>query len=191
VSSTGVVLKPDGCFEDRDAGRDATASSAAPDPFCPTAAAALWRRTMLDAALLSCGWFDAGHFAYFEDADLGWRCRLAGFEARYVPDAVVLHAEHASAARQASGFVERMCRRNRVRTLAKNASWRFLLRCVPRLVRDAVAEALWGPAELRAWIQATRDGLARRREVERVLRVPRTAVERRWVERGTERDATR
>lgn len=55
--------------------------------FCPCAAAALYRRE----ALLAVGGFDEDFFCYVEDVDLGFRLRLAGHSARYVPDAVVHH----------------------------------------------------------------------------------------------------
>lgn len=179
LASTGVELAPDGCFADRDAGRPVGEGASGPEVFCPSAAAALYRREMLDQVTLSTGVFDRGYFAYFEDVDLGWRCRLAGWEARYVPEATVLHAEHASARRREPGFLEKQCRRNRIGTLLKNASAGLLVRAAPQLVRDALAEARFGPGELGAWLGAARAGLRQRGEVGRRLRIARVALERR------------
>ncbi len=57
------------------------------DIFSPCAAAALYRR----GAVLEAGGFDEDYFCFGEDVDLGYRLRLAGYRARYVPDAVVAH----------------------------------------------------------------------------------------------------
>lgn len=55
--------------------------------FSPCACAGLYR---LDA-LRAVGGFDEDFFCYFEDVDLGFRLRLAGFSSAYVPGAVVHH----------------------------------------------------------------------------------------------------
>jgi GT2 family glycosyltransferase len=60
--------------------------------FSPCAAAALFRRR----ALTEAGGFDEDFFCYLEDVDLGFRLRLAGHKAMYVPDAVVHHVGSAS-----------------------------------------------------------------------------------------------
>jgi GT2 family glycosyltransferase len=44
------------------------------------------------AALREVGTLDPALFMYHEDSDLGWRLRLAGWEAMLAPDAVVHHA---------------------------------------------------------------------------------------------------
>jgi GT2 family glycosyltransferase len=55
--------------------------------FAPCAAAAMYRRDALEQV----GGFDEDYFCYAEDMDLGFRLRLAGHRALYVPDAAVLH----------------------------------------------------------------------------------------------------
>lgn len=55
--------------------------------FSPCAAAALYRRDAIEAT----GGFDEDLFCYLEDVDLGFRARLVGHRARYVPRAVVVH----------------------------------------------------------------------------------------------------
>ena len=62
------------------------------------AAFLLVRRDAWDAA----GGFDERQWMYAEDLDLGWRLRRAGWHSRYVPGALVDHAEGA-AARQTWG----------------------------------------------------------------------------------------
>jgi GT2 family glycosyltransferase len=68
--------------------------------FSPCAAAALYRRQ----AFADLGGFDEDFFCYLEDVDLGFRLRLAGHKAMYVPDAVVHHVGSASTGGQQSDF---------------------------------------------------------------------------------------
>ena len=81
--------------------------------FSACAAAALYRR----AAVLDVGGFDADYFCYGEDVDLGYRLRLAGHSARYVPEAVVAHVGGASTESQLSTYLGH---RNLVWTLLKD-----------------------------------------------------------------------
>lgn len=84
--------------------------------FSPCAAAALYRRSALDAA----GGFDESYFCYLEDVDLGFRLRLAGASARYVPQAVVHHVGSATSGGQQSDFAVFHGHRNMVWTFVKN-----------------------------------------------------------------------
>lgn len=60
--------------------------------FSPCAAAAMYLRD----AFLEVGGFDEDLFSYYEDVDLGFRLRLAGYKAYYVADAVVHHVGSAT-----------------------------------------------------------------------------------------------
>jgi GT2 family glycosyltransferase len=55
--------------------------------FGPCAAAAVYRRTMLEEL----GGFDEDFFLIYEDADLSMRARLRGHRCLYVPEALVYH----------------------------------------------------------------------------------------------------
>jgi GT2 family glycosyltransferase len=68
--------------------------------FSPCAAAALYRRQ----AVVDVDGFDEDFFCYVEDVDLGFRLRLAGHKAMYVPDAIVHHVGSASTGGQHSDF---------------------------------------------------------------------------------------
>jgi GT2 family glycosyltransferase len=83
--------------------------------FGPSAAAALYRRTMLDDV----GLFDESYFAYYEDVDLAWRARLLGWRCLYVPTARVYHV-HSATSRQGSPFKRYFLVRNKVWTTLKN-----------------------------------------------------------------------
>ena len=59
--------------------------------FGVCAAAALYRRAMLEDVQLGTEYFDSTFFMYLEDVDLDWRARLRGWKACYVPTAVAEH----------------------------------------------------------------------------------------------------
>jgi len=82
--------------------------------FGPTAAAALFRREMLEEI----GLFDEDYFAYYEDVDLAWRGRLAGWKCMYVPKAIVYHIL-AGTSKQFSTFKAYYSERNRIWNMIK------------------------------------------------------------------------
>lgn len=84
--------------------------------FSPCAGAALYRRDVLNKV----GGFDEDFFCYMEDVDLGFRIRLAGYRAMYVPDAVVQHVGSATTGGQRSDFSVYHGHRNLVWTFVKN-----------------------------------------------------------------------
>lgn len=94
--------------------------------FSPCAAAALYRRQ----AVMDIGGFDEDYFCYIEDIDLGFRLRLAGHKAIYVPGAVVHHVGSASTGGQHSDFSVYHGHRNLVWTYIKDIPsilfWLFL-----------------------------------------------------------------
>lgn len=63
----------------------------APLPFA-CGANTLIRRDVFEAV----GGFDADYFAYFEDVDLGWRLRLAGYEIHFASRATIHHRSMAT-----------------------------------------------------------------------------------------------
>ena len=90
-----------------------------PDPpdvfgFCGAAAA------LKTAAVSAVGGFDDDYFLYYEDTDLSWRLRLAGYRILHVPSAVVRH-HHASSSGEGSALHRFYDERNRLLTLTKNA----------------------------------------------------------------------
>ena len=130
--------------------------------FAPCAAAALYRRGVLQQL----GGFDEHYFCYMEDVDLGFRLRLLGFSARYVPQAVVRHVGSATSGGQRSAFALFYGHRNMVWTFVKNMPLPLLLLLLPAHVLANLAALLlyaWrgqpGPV-LRAKVQAVR-GLPR------------------------------
>ena len=105
----------DGAFEDE------------VEVFAAPGTAALWRADVFREL----GGFDESFFAYYEDVDLGWRARAAGYEAWYAPEAVVLHRGGGSggeAARRLEAYDSVI---NRWRTIVKNAPAGSLARNLP------------------------------------------------------------
>jgi GT2 family glycosyltransferase len=66
-------------------------------------------------------WFDDDFFLYYEDTDLSWRLRAAGWTIRYEPKAVVRHIHSATAVEWSPRFVFHT-ERNRMLMLAKDAT---------------------------------------------------------------------
>jgi GT2 family glycosyltransferase len=145
LNSTGVLLFKDATAADRGVRSPRAQSSSWPlEIFCPTAGAAAYRRSMLERVRLPSGVFDASFFMYYEDVDLGWRCRLAGFQARYVPDALVYHAFQGSSKRHGNRFVLRQCTKNRLIALARNASPELLVKSLPKTLTEILWLAAFG-----------------------------------------------
>jgi GT2 family glycosyltransferase len=92
LDSTGIVMLGEQRHLDRGAGEPDLGQYDTPDDiFGPSCAAALYRRKALEDTAIDGQYFDEDFFAYREDADLAWRCRLSGWNAIYVPAAVALH----------------------------------------------------------------------------------------------------
>jgi GT2 family glycosyltransferase/glycosyltransferase involved in cell wall biosynthesis len=189
LNSAGLELDRLGIAADRLVGVPVSAetSSEPYEVFGATGGAALFRREMLDQV----GGFDESYFAFFEDADLAWRAHGHGWRALYAPRAVVYH-HHSATAQHGSPKKLYLVGRNRVRTLAKNATAGMLLVNGPwMLVYDAayvVFASLAGRtlaplggrlAGLREWGSYRRAGAAHRRP----LRLRRAMGFRRALER--------
>jgi hypothetical protein len=100
--------------------------------FGPCAGAALYRKTMLDQV----GLFDEHYFAYYEDVELAWRARRAGWRCVYAPQAQVLHV-HSATGQTGSAFKAYHVNRNRVWTLIRHYPFsRFVVWWLPILLLD-------------------------------------------------------
>ncbi|MBW4054022.1 MAG: glycosyltransferase family 2 protein [Proteobacteria bacterium] len=83
--------------------------------FGPCGGAALYRREMIDEI----GFFDSDFFAYYEDFDLAWRARLAGWKALAAPRALVYHV-HSATGGEMSRFKVYYTQRNKWFVIIKN-----------------------------------------------------------------------
>jgi GT2 family glycosyltransferase len=92
LDSTGIVMLRSQRHLDRGADDPDTGQFDKPeDVFGPSGAAALYRMKALQDVAIDGQFFDEDFFAFREDADLAWRCRLMGWTSIYVPSAVALH----------------------------------------------------------------------------------------------------
>ena len=114
LDSAGLNIYGDGTTKQRGHGRPVQDYAQPSAALLPSACAALYRRSMLEEI----GVFDADYFLYCEDADLGLRARLAGWECRYVPTAQVDH-DYSGSAGRASALKAHFVERNRLYTVCK------------------------------------------------------------------------
>jgi GT2 family glycosyltransferase len=103
--------------------------SAPKEVFGPCAAAALYRRSLLDAV----EGFDEDFFLVYEDADLNMRARLQGFRCLYVPTAVVHHMVNRSIGAFSHTYVY-FGHRNSEHLFWKNMPTPLLWRFVPERI---------------------------------------------------------
>ncbi len=92
IDSTGIIMLRSQRHLDRGAGEPDRGQYDQPgEIFGPSGAAALYRQKALEDVAIDGQYFDEDFFAYREDADLAWRCRLFGWISIYVPAAVARH----------------------------------------------------------------------------------------------------
>lgn len=71
---------------------DSSQYDRSPNVFGVSGTAAVFRKSALEAAKIhQHEYYDPDFFAYWEDLDLSWRLRLVGYQAKYVPSAVIYH----------------------------------------------------------------------------------------------------
>ena len=93
------------------------------------------------------GLLDERFFLYYEDTDLAWRGRQAGWRYRYVPASVVRHDHSATSGGESSEVFRFHVERNRLLLLAKNAP-------APMAARAVVVELKVAWATLRREVLA-------------------------------------
>jgi GT2 family glycosyltransferase len=109
--------------------------------FGASAAAALFRRTMIDDIAIGGNFFDPDFFAYREDADVAWRAQLLGWRCLYTPDAVAYHVRSVTPGNRASvpPEINMHSVKNRFLMRIKNATLGLYQRhWLPMLSRDLV-----------------------------------------------------
>ena len=115
--------------------------------FGVTAAAAVYRRAMLEQARAVSGhYLEGAFFAYLEDVDLDWRARWLGWETAVV-DAVAVHVRSGTGARPAPAL-QRHIIKNRLLVLYRNEGLDTLWPDLPWVASQLLAR--WGFALLTA-----------------------------------------
>ena len=134
INNAGVVLLGSGYGADRGLGSPDDERFASPVEVFGFSGGAVVMRTL---AVKAVGGFDADYFMYYEDTDLSWRLRLAGWHIVYAPDAVVHHLHAASSDSQSEMFAFHN-ERNRLLTLLRDAPLGF---AASRIARFALTTA--------------------------------------------------
>lgn len=175
LNSTGNEVTRSGNGRDRGWLSPADGPAAPVEVFGFNGGCAALRRTALDDV----GLFDQSLFMYYEDTELSWRLRRAGWTVQHVPDAHTIHDHAASSGTQSSTFLDNN-ERNRLVVALMHAPWPV----AARACGHALARAILGP-DRRRRLRVLRDvairtpaALRRRRATDRASRVPRTAVAR-------------
>lgn len=182
LNSTGNEVRRDGYGVDRGWLTDTAQHHPVPDVFGFCGAAALLRTS----ALRDVGTFDEDFFLYYEDTDLSWRLRLAGYTIQYCSQAVVRH-HHAASTGEGSELFRFHDGRNRLLMLVKNARPALAARAVVRYVLTTLSIAArrsqpWPSVATRlrvlgSFVRLLPRMLRKRIAIARRSRVPRREVE--------------
>ena len=152
LDSTGIVMLRSQRHLDRGADEADRGQFDKPeDVFGPSGAAALYRLKALEDVAIDRQFFDEDFFAYREDADLAWRCRLMGWTSIYVPSAVALHRRRVTPERrsQLSALINYHSVKNRFLLRLNNMTRSLYVRDFFQIsMRDA---AVVGYVFLREW----------------------------------------
>jgi GT2 family glycosyltransferase len=197
LNNTGVVLLPGGYGTDRGYGDPESAYPRPDEVFGFSGGAAALRMS----AVREIGGFARRFFLYYEDTDLSWRLRLAGWTIRYEPAAVVRHQHSATVDQQSESFAFHN-ERNRLLTLVRcapagsalRATARFLLTTASLTARRAARQDVPDVATFRPRVRLRAFGsflrlapwaLRSRRAIVGAARVRPQQVVARWSASGT------
>lgn len=121
VYSQGILLTPIRRFYDLNQGKlRATVGNGSSNIIGPCAAAAFYRRSMLQQLKEESGYFDRRFFFLVEDVDLAWRASRAGWKVLFAPRMECRHAGNGSGTDRA--LRQYLCFRNRRLMIRKNES---------------------------------------------------------------------
>jgi len=175
IDSTGICFTPalrhfDRGWHERDGGGYRSLEYV----FGASAAAALYRRGMIDDVAIDGDFFDPDFFVYREDADVAWRAQLLGWRTLYTPAAEAFHVRTVTPFNRRSlpAVINMHSVKNRFLMRVKNVTAGVYGRCwLPATVRDLMVVGgaiLWEPASAAAFWHIARclpRALARRRVI--------------------------
>ena len=141
---------------------------------------------MRKSLVLEVGAYDPKHFILFEDHDLSYRLRMAGWKIIHEPGALVFHRQGTAGIsfrqkNEYSGQRVRFHSRNRWIVILKNHGWRAILLGLPGLMVYEAAYLFFAIKNgcLRSWLQGKWDLLqllpsifAERRRVQKQRKIP-------------------
>src|SRR5450755_3574718 len=181
IDSTGIYFTRNMRHLDRGAEEtDAGQYDRAQYVFGATGAAAMFRRSLVEAVSVEGEFFDEDFFSYREDADLAWRAQVMGWKCLYTPSAVAWHVRRVTPERreQLPLAINWHSVKNRFLMRGKNASgwlcrrlfwpvaWRDLMIGGYAVVRDRrMISAILYPWKVRASVRRKRAIIQSRRKV--------------------------
>jgi GT2 family glycosyltransferase len=124
--------------------------------FGASAAAALYRRAMIEDVAVEGEFFDPDFFVYREDADVAWRAMLMGWRTLYTPAAIAYHVRTVTPAnrRAVPAMINMHSVKNRFLMRIKNATSGIYRRFwLPMTIRDLAvvgASVVWEPTSAAA-----------------------------------------
>ena len=181
LDSTGIFFTPAMRHFDRGGRQPDRAAFDRPEyVFGASAAAALFRRSMIEDVSVEGGFFDPDFFAYREDADVAWRAQLLGWKCLYTPSARAYHVRTLIPGnrRGVPAAINMHSVKNRFLMRIKNTTGGLYRRFwLPMTARDLVVLAgtlFWEPRSLPALWHAARcvpAALRKRRTIMRRRRI--------------------
>jgi len=148
--------------------------------FGASAAAALYRRRMIDDISVEGDFFDPDFFSYREDADVAWRAQLLGWRSIYTPAAVAYHVRSVlpGSRRAVPHLINMHSVKNRFLMRIKNISGHLYRRnwfsITARDVMVILCCLLWEHTSLKAFwllVKNRKQALAKRRLIQAGRRV--------------------
>jgi len=130
----------------------------AEEVFGVCAAAAVYRRAMLEDVMVEGEVLDSTFFSYLEDVDLDWRARLRGWRSWYEPSAVAVHHRSASGGRFTI-TIQRHIFKNRILMMIKNDGGAGFYRRLPGIAAFTAAKLFIGIIHGPAFLGAVSDVL--------------------------------
>jgi GT2 family glycosyltransferase len=151
IDCAGIYIARDGTAHNRGYGERVEKYNDEKEIFGANGTASLFTRRALEKTALSeHNYFDNDHFVFYEDVDLAWRLKSAGFKPHYCPQALLWHI-HGGTAGKTSLMKAYYLHRNYFFTifknypcgkLAKTLFWRFIsyLKLVANIFRKKKRE---------------------------------------------------
>ncbi len=162
--------------------------------FCPCSGLGLYRTEGLRKIMTPDGQvWDNDFFAYFDEQDVGFRLRMNGYEAVYVPTAVGYHKEGATSGGPSSDFSIYHGHRNNLWFLVKDFPTALWWKYLPGIIATQFGTFLLYAKRrrLRVIIRAKWDALrgipkmlAKRSAIQAIRRVPIPDIERHLIRRA-------
>lgn len=141
IDSCGLHLSKSRRFFDIGRGESKERFTSTNYIFGPCAAAALYRRDMLEDIKHFDEYFDNDFFFLVEDFDLAWRAQHKGWKAVFVPEAVCYHFRNSSDCGR--DFVQYLSFRNRALLLLKNEKIGSVLINLPFMLPYDISRLLY------------------------------------------------